>query len=135
MTEAQGDPRDVFILGAGFSHAFHPKMPLLMSGDGENLKDLVMRKMACERYLKDFPIGDQDFEAWLSDLAAHHPWEDCPRKLLKESLALKVQDAIASVIDQRTAECTIGSDREQGWLCRMVKAWGNPELSKQRRMQ
>jgi hypothetical protein len=77
-----------YLLGAGFSKAFHSPMPL-------------MRELG-ERVLDQLGLGAEvlgpfggDLEAWLSYLANRQPWDDVPTSLDNEATFTRASEAIA----------------------------------------
>src|SRR5262245_22476679 len=104
--------KDVFILGAGFSRAVSPKMPL-MCDLAESLKSGI-----------DAPFVDAingaggDLEQALTYLAQGHPWLTESERLRNRATFLDASRKIASEIDETTLKALML--KPEDWLMRFV---------------
>lgn len=113
----------VFILGAGFSKAINPVMPVL----GELTKGVedALRSRGID-------VGDDlsaigDVERWLSSLAEPAPWLSLADQLRNTALFTDVSHAIHDVINanQQTAVAA----EAPNWLLPLVLHWHNTDAN------
>jgi len=113
----------VFILGAGFSKAINPVMPVL----GELTKGVedVLRAQNIEIGNDLGAIGDA--ERWLSSLAEPAPWLSPAEQLRNTALFTDVSQAIHEIINanQQTAVTAEAPD----WLLALVRYWHNTDAN------
>jgi hypothetical protein len=113
---------DVFILGAGFSHAVSKRMPLL-----KHLSHQVLDRMTeTDRALVHY-FDRNDVESWLSFLGADQPWLDEAARLANRSAFLRVALLLSAVI--RDAESDVRRDEAPEWLLRLVARWHEDEAT------
>lgn len=105
-----------YLLGAGFSKAFHSPMPL-------------MRELG-ERVLDQLGLGAEvlgpfggDLEAWLSYLANRQPWDDVPTSLDNEATFTRASEAIAVCIALASEQADARGNEVQQQLDRLVLEW------------
>ncbi|MEV8307173.1 SIR2 family protein [Streptomyces flavidovirens] len=116
MTEAQPSRNDVFVLGAGFSKAIHPKMPLLASLGTE-----VRGRLGAQ--IPEIPsrLGPDNFELWLSFLAEEQPWRTEAENLEARAAFLRITEVLRTVL----TEC-VHEARDQPcppWLLQLIRRW------------
>jgi|HubBroStandDraft_6_1064221.scaffolds.fasta_scaffold33020_6 hypothetical protein len=122
-------PRDVFILGAGFSRAVSSTMPLTQ--DLYTLCTAVIRATRRERGHDDLLLDaygrfDNDLETWLTWLAGAHPWLDEATYLRNRAAFLDIAVALAQVIvEAQNATIRSSIDNPPTWLHALVDAWAN----------
>lgn len=86
-----------FLLGAGFSKAFHPGMPLMRELGAD-----VCGSMG--RPLSDLDPFGGDVERWLSHLAEDEPWLDEAQTLSNHGEFLRVSEAVAASVSRRMGD-------------------------------
>lgn len=111
--------RDCVILGAGFSKAVSPAMPVMWELGGQVIKRLGLPVETLR------PFGD-DVERWLSHLAVDQPWLSSADNLANRSLFLRASEAVGDCIDEAEARAT--SSPPPNWLLRLVHDWANREV-------
>ncbi len=104
-----------YLLGAGFSKAFEPSMPLMA-----DLRDLVLNALGLPASTLD-PFGG-DLEAWLSYLSSHQPWDDESTAWRNRATFREVSRAVAAQV--RTAQGPRrGTGAHDERLTRLVLDW------------
>lgn len=104
---------EVFLLGAGFSRAIHPAMPLL-----PDLTKEVSRRITVPAEAR--ALGD-NVELWLSYLAISQPWLSQSENLRNRATSLDMSRVIAETVEECTNECLKGSC--PGWLLKLLRYW------------
>ena len=92
--------RDVFILGAGFSKAVNPSMPLL--------KELSAKvRVQCGEPLPPplSELGD-NIELWMTYLSQSQPWLKEYHNLKNRALFLRMTEIIGEILNHATSEAT-----------------------------
>lgn len=125
MNDRQPDPtpsptrgRDVFILGAGFSKAIATQMPTMAE-----LGVKVRERLADDANLAaaiPASLGD-NIELWMTYLSQPQPWLREPDIDLHRSLAGRIRQSIADVINERTLSASVSPAPD--WLGRLILAW------------
>ena len=107
---------DAYLLGAGFSKAFHSPMPLMGELGEEVVKELG---------LVPDPLGPfaGDLEGWLSYLASRQPWDDLPTSLENEATFTRASAAIAECIARASKDADPREIEMQQQLERLVLDW------------
>ena len=95
------DRGDVFILGAGFSRAVSPRLPLT---DELGNACLAIDDLGGDRRVPDGGFTGGTFETWLSGLAEPQPYLSEQQNLENQALYLRFSDAIATVLGERVCE-------------------------------
>lgn len=106
----------VFLLGAGFSRAVSPRMPLT-----DELGDAVIRRLALtddRRVPHTFEAGS--FETWLTHLADEQPFLTSQENLENRALFLRISEAVASVLGDAVYDVLSGPCPT--WLFHMIRA-------------
>ena len=98
--------KKTYLLGAGFSKAFHQSMPLMNELAGEVLLELGLDAEVLS------PFRD-DLEAWLSYIATRQPWEDDVTAAQNEATFLQASAAIATCITRASGRPAPHGDRGQ----------------------
>lgn len=114
MSDAELDSIDgeVVLLGAGFSRAVSPHMPLL-----HDLTESVLADLRIDRTVLK-PFGN-DLEQWLSYLSADQPWLDDIANLRNRATFYEASGAVKRCID--LAESLVAPP--EVWLERLVYSW------------
>ncbi len=109
---------NVFILGAGFSHAISPKMPLL-----KHLSELVIKEAKTEGLIKDDldKKFQQNIELFLTYLSQSHPWLSKSENLRNRALFIDIATIIGDKI--RSIENQITKQPPPDWLLKLIKYW------------
>lgn len=107
---------DVFILGAGFSRAIGPKMPLM-----RDLAEQVFRRVhlpIAKAFLSAF---GSDIEIAMTYLAQEHPWlpeaENLRNRATFLDLAFAVRDVLSDAMQETVRE------RCPSWLIDLINYW------------
>lgn len=103
---------DVFILGAGFSKAISPEMPLL-----NELSREVRNRI-------NFPLNsriEDDVELWLTFLSQRHPWLSEADNLRNQALFIDISQEIAKILAERVD--TVTETACPTWLSDLVSWW------------
>ena len=103
--------KPVFLLGAGFSKAVDPKMPLL-----DELGHLAREILDQQALLVALPPPRGNFETWLSRLAEDQPDLDEADNLFNRGLFIRASEALAVALGRRQREVPVAPD----WLFRFV---------------
>lgn len=93
-------PNSVFILGAGFSHAISPTMPLT----NELGREVLRYFLPADADELDAPVFGDDglsFEAWFSWLSERQPYETERAFHRAQSMFFQLQNSIATVIREK----------------------------------
>lgn len=107
------EPRDVFILGAGFSKAISGQMPLLRELSTAVASRVIQPNVvATTSYLMD------DIELAMTFLAQPQPWMSEAQQLRNRAAFLELTEAIATEINERSAG--VRSLPIPDWLLRFV---------------
>lgn len=101
--------KDVFVLGAGFSRAISPSMPLL--------SDLAQDLMEPEEFVS---FGGS-LEQWLSFLADDHPWLTPAENARQHSTFLQQASRLAAEV--RVAQASAVAEGLPTWLAQLVDLW------------
>lgn len=101
--------KDVFVLGAGFSRAISPSMPLL--------SDLAQVLMEPAEFLS---FGGS-VEQWLSFLAEDHPWLKPAENARQHALFLQQSSRLAAQV--RAAQASAVAEGLPTWLAQLVDLW------------
>lgn len=104
--------REAFILGAGFSKAISPVMPLT-----DELGDLLAS--ADPNAFEGRQGGS--FETWLSHRAEAQPYLSTPDNLERQSVFARATSRIATTLDDRIAEAL--SAPLPPWLAQLLSLW------------
>ena len=104
---------DVFLLGAGFSKAIHPSMPLL----GE-LSEALRERVNLPYYVTD--LGD-NIEYWMTYLSQPQPWVSEIGNLQNKAIFLELTREIDVLLHERTQDVRARSCPD--WLNRLVRWW------------
>jgi hypothetical protein len=108
--------RDFYLVGAGFSRAVSPFMPVMWE-----LRDAVLEEMELQKDHLDGFGGD--LEQWLSYLSTEQPWLEESENLRNRAQFIEASRAITTVI--RRAEDSIQfSEPPPFWLVRLAHQWG-----------
>lgn len=107
----------VFLLGAGFSNAIGPDMPL-MAGLGTAVQETLGAGALPP------PVGrfGDDFEAWLSYLATDQPWLSAAENLRNRAAFLDVAQAVEEVLSAAQQRATEGRSLPPE-LDRLLRHW------------
>lgn len=105
---------EFILIGAGFSRAISPRMPLLQDLASEVLPELEVDASALQ------PFGG-NFEQWMSHLASEQPWLTEPENLRNRALFIQASDAVHKSVVAREAEATSTPPPE--WLLRLLLHW------------
>ena len=108
----------VFVLGAGFSRAISPEMPVMTELSRAVRKYLVKIDRPLPASVTGF--GD-DLERWLSFLAERQPWLDESTNLHNRASFADVSIAIAEVLGERQIAAVRAP--EPPWLSSLVSYW------------
>jgi hypothetical protein len=108
---------DVFVLGAGFSRALSPRLPLTDELGNACLDQAGLRGDA-RVPASGFLSGT--FESWLSGLAEPQPFLSEQANLENQALFLRFSDAIAAVLGERVDEAL--RSPAPSWLLRFLMA-------------
>jgi hypothetical protein len=103
---------DVFLLGAGFSRAISPAMPLA-SGLTAAVKDELKTKVPALA-LDRIPYLDSDFEKALSYLTESQPWLAEAERLRNRAMFLDMAEAVHAVLAR--AQGIAVQTQPPGWL-------------------
>lgn len=108
-----------YLLGAGFSKAMSPNMPLL-----NELRDAVLPRLDISRDGR-LELGQfgQNFESWLSYLAVAQPWLTDSENFRNQALFLEASQQVSDVI--REAQTAVLQERPKEWLVRLLVHWSN----------
>jgi len=119
-TVPRTDFRDpvVFVLGAGFSRAISPVMPLTDELGRQLLMDL-RRELPRRLQREDFPPG-QNFETWLSQLAVDQPYLTEVENAENRATFLRMADSIDEVLSRCMLEA-LGKSAPI-WLAQFIRA-------------
>jgi hypothetical protein len=101
--------KDVFVLGAGFSRAISPSMPLL--------SDLAQALMEPAEFLS---FGGS-LEQWLSYLAEDHPWLTAAENAQQHVAFLQQSSRLAAQV--RAAQVSAVAEGLPTWLAKLVDLW------------
>lgn len=104
-------PRDVFILGAGFSKQISQQMPLL-----SELSQAIALRLPETASIDAIPFMTTNVEMALTFLSQPQPWMTEARRLRNRALFLEIGEAIATEIEHRSASVQACP----GWLLRLV---------------
>ena len=109
--------KDVFLLGAGFSRAVSPKMPLLA-----DLPDELRSRMRelLPTWLKRLSKVE-NVEFWLTYLSQPQPWLSEADILRNRALFLDLTKRLADLVDEHTLK-VVGSSCPD-WLRKLVDYW------------
>lgn len=110
-------PRDVLILGAGFSKAVHDSMPVLST-----LKDRVLEEtgLVNDPRVPSRAFGQSyTFEDWLSTLSEEQPYLSEAENRSNAALFAQLRDAIAVVLSRDEAEAAASGVPR--WLDSLVR--------------
>lgn len=104
--------REVYVLGAGFSRAISPAMPLT---------DDLGRKLA-ERDPETFAqLGSRSFEQWLSHRAEMQPYLSSAENLARRSVFVQTTAQIGDALDTSIAQ--VLQDEMVQWLGELISLW------------
>lgn len=106
----------VFVLGAGFSKAISPAMPLMADLGGAVAEALKDRQMPAAR-----PSAGDDVEVWLSYALEDQPFLSSEQNLLNRAAAQAAIDALRNFVVQRQGEAE--HDGIPEWLDNLVTIW------------
>jgi hypothetical protein len=111
--------KDTFILGAGFSKAVHPAMPLM-----QDLSDIVIKKSTIEAELRSARmqpfVESNNFELILSYLFQEStPWKDRSETNLHKSIFYKIANKVREEIMQKESE-SLDVSIIPDWLQKLV---------------
>ncbi len=104
---------DVFLLGAGFSHAISTAMPVMSGlgtavaarfGQHRSLRNLLAP--AELRVVDDGKVPLGNVEVWLSSLATEQPFLPASRNLQRKALFAELASQISDEIESRRSETT-----------------------------
>jgi hypothetical protein len=113
---------DVFILGAGFSKAISPHMPVLTELSDDVSSGLVERKSATGALKKSlFALFPSNIELWMTYLAQAHPWLAEAENLRNRATFLDMVVEINRQLSFRISRTVSESCPE--WLSRLVLKW------------
>ncbi|MDR0359770.1 MAG: hypothetical protein LBJ87_09965 [bacterium] len=101
--------KDVFVLGAGFSRAISPSMPLL--------SDLAQALMEPAEFLA---FGGS-LERWLSFLAEDHPWLTPAENARQHAMFLQQSSRLAAQV--RAAQASAVAEGLPTWLAQLIDLW------------
>lgn len=107
---------DVYLLGAGFSHAVSTHMPLLAGLGAE-----VTARLDPAVLPRGLRLAPADFESWLSYLAGDQPWLDEPTRLDNRAAFLRVSYVLHDVVRER--EHLARAAPLPDWLASLVARW------------
>ena len=113
---------DVFILGAGFSKAISPGMPVLAEL-GSAVRGLLAGSPSAPQ-MANAPFPD-DLELMLTYLSQNHPWQSEAEAARNRALFLDCQDAIGTVIRERERGVFEGQLPE--WATGLMQWWSDHE--------
>jgi hypothetical protein len=130
---------DAFILGAGFSKAISPIMPLtseLGVRSVDQLKSVHRARvqpnqhapqcdgLSCDGQtpMAAFNSGALNFEEWLTTLAEPQPYLLGPDNARREALFSELTGSVSSAIEQSVAHVVAGND-PPSWLAELVRRW------------
>lgn len=109
---------DVFILGAGFSKAADPRMPLMSElWDAVVGPDLVEGRLPLQAF-------DRNVELLLTYLSQRHPWQSERQSLLNRAAFIALQTEIARAFEKRELELDLHQSRPE-WLSVLISHWGH----------
>ncbi len=94
---ADSNDKPVFLLGAGFSRAVSPQMPLL----SDLLEPIRARMRPKHHGYDETPFIAQSLELALSYLLQEHPWLQAPDHLRNRALGIELSQSIADVVRER----------------------------------
>jgi hypothetical protein len=109
LGEVFEDEKDVFVLGAGFSRAISPSMPLL--------SDLAQALMEPAEFLS---FGGS-LEQWLSFLAEDHPWLTSAENARQHATFLQQSSKLAAQV--RVAQASAVAEGLPTWLAQLIDLW------------
>lgn len=111
--------QDVFILGAGFSRAISPEMPVMA--------DLLARLKANADYEPSDelrPALEENFEQGLSYMASGQPWLEAWEIIKLRSEFVRISRALAKTLQQSTNLAAKSLVKENyDWLKDFVRSW------------
>jgi len=120
-------PRDVFVLGAGFSRKVSTSMPL--TRDLFSLCEIQMKKGKA-KVLQDAEVMDgysrlgRNFELWLTWLASDQPWMTEIIRLRNRAAFSEIAEALGNVILE-SQNVAVGKKFMPPWLADLIRAWSN----------
>ncbi|MCR6491450.1 hypothetical protein [Cellulomonas sp. P24] len=112
LPAAGTQPREAFILGAGFSKAISPVMPLT---------DELGDRLASADPNAFTRLQGGSFETWLSHRAEAQPYLDAADNLERQSVFARATSRIATTLDELIAEAL--SAPLPPWLAQLVSLW------------
>ena len=107
--------RDVFILGARLSNAVATQMPTLVEL-GKQVKERLSQEAKLESAIPA-TLGE-NIELWMNFFSQPQPWLREPDIDLHRSLAGRIRQSIAEVIEKRTAFASTSTAPD--WLRRLI---------------
>ena len=116
--------KDVFILGAGFSRAISPQMPIM-----NELTDQVRVRIDNSEVSLPPPLMDSEdrrreldnnIELWMTYLSQSQPWLDESFNQHNQALATRIRRFIREVINERTAN---SMSARLEWLETLIQQW------------
>lgn len=121
-----GKPRQVFVLGAGFSRAIAAQMPLTT-----DLIPLINGQLAKPQRLTGVELEElqalgNDIESWLTILAQPQPFFDDIRNTENKARFLQISEALAQVIITRQ-NIALSTPEPPTWLVNLEKRWNENE--------
>jgi hypothetical protein len=106
-------PRDVFILGAGFSREIGKQMPTLTE-----LSSAIMRRFPEHSEIAQVPFISKNVEMAMTFLSQPQPWMRESERLRNRALFLELTEAIASEIENGAE--SVRASACPNWLYRFV---------------
>lgn len=115
--------KEVFILGAGFSKAIYPEMPLLNELGKNLLRREVWQPSNNEIEELEYRFG-KDVELWLTFLSEEQPWLDEIQNLKNRALFLQISRKIQKEILIKQTEFNNNIKQSSPeWLEKLIEYW------------
>ena len=111
---------DIFLLGAGFSKAISPEMPVLSELSSQIRKNGIELPSPLSTF-------DDNLELWLSYLSQPHPWLRESQNLKNQAAAIDVTEAVGDVLTEK--EHVTISNECPPWLRELTEFWHSSQSS------
>lgn len=126
-------PKDVFILGAGFSKAISSQMPTM-----KELTKKVKERIQQDGWSLPLPLLDdeqrgraleENIELWMTYLSQSQPWLNESFVQDNQALATRIRFYIKEVIEATEKETSMRPSSVPDWLSTLIKQWSIQEAS------